>query len=140
MFFIFRAVFWISLALLLVPADWRKAVDSLGTPTTASRSVTDHGDRIVETAVGAAETTIREADAWCARNAIACAAGRVAVDGAASQAGRWVQEKFDTPAATTASTVAATPVATTASTAPRAGDAERRRGQGVPLPHARPVS
>ncbi len=133
MFFIFRAVFWISLALLLVPADWRKAVDSLGTPTTASRGLTDHGDRIVETAVGTARATLREADAWCADNAIACAAGRVAVDGAASQAGRWVQEKFEAPA-TTASTVAPAP------TAPRVADPERRRAQVVPLPHARPLS
>ncbi len=133
MFFIFRAVFWISLALLLVPADWRKAVDSLGTPTTASRGASDHGDRIVETAVGTARATLREADAWCADNAIACAAGRVAVDGAASQAGRWVQEKLEAPA-TTASTVAPAP------TAPRVADPERRRAQVVPLPHARPLS
>lgn len=133
MFFIFRAVFWISLALLLVPADWRKAVDSLGTPTTASRGASDHGDRIVETAVGTARETLREADAWCADNAIACAAGRVAVDGAASQAGRWVQEKLEAPA-TTASTVAPAP------TAPRVADPERRRAQVVPLPHARPLS
>ncbi len=130
MFFIFRAVFWISLALLLVPADWRKAVDSLGTPTLASRSVTDHGDRIVETAVGTAQATLREADAWCADNAIACAAGRVAVDGATAQAGRWVQEKFAAPATT----------ASTAPAAPRVADPERRRAQVVPLPHARPVS
>lgn len=136
MFFIFRAVFWISLALLLVPADWRKAVDSLGTPTVASRGVSDHGDRIVETAVGTAQATLREADAWCADNAIACAAGRIAVDGAKAQAGRWVQEKFEAPATTasTAATTAAVP------TTPRATDAERRRAQIVPLPHARPVS
>ena len=117
MFFLLRAAFWLSLVILLIPAD----------PTEVPKS---DGARSVSTfeAIGAAHSTYEDHKGFCGRNPGACETGKAALDGFGAKArtgARWVYEQLDGKDG-----------ATTGSTPRPAGD----RAVATPLPTPRPLS
>lgn len=118
MFFLLRAAFWLSLVILLIPADPAETP-----PAGQARTVS------TLEAIGAAHSTFEDLKGFCDRNAVACETGKAALDGFGAKARtgvRWVYEQLDgKERATTGSTLPAT---------------RTTRGFDVPLPAPRPLS
>lgn len=137
MFFLLRAAFWLSLVVLLIPAD----------PTEAPRRGEARSVSTFE-AIGAAQSTFEDLRGFCSRNPNACETGKTALDGFGAKArtgARWVYEQLDgRERDTTGSTPATTAVAPTAvQTAPAAvapSTPARLRASIVPIPTPRPLS
>jgi len=86
MFFLLRAAFWLSLVILLIPAD------PADTPASGGKTVS------TLEALGAAQSTLDDVKGFCGRNPAACDVGRSALDtfGAKARTGaRWVYEQLD---------------------------------------------
>lgn len=86
MFFLLRAAFWLSLVILLIPAD------PADQPATNGKTVS------TLEALGAAQSTLDDVKGFCGRNPAACEVGRSALDtfGAKARTGaRWVYEQLD---------------------------------------------
>jgi len=144
MFFLLRAAFWLSLVVLLIPAD-----PSETARPGAARSVSTFE------AIGAAQSTFEDLRGFCSRNPTACETGKTALDGFGAKArtgARWVYEQLDgrendatgsTPSGATATPAAATPAhaaATPAHGAPTAALPVPLRASIVPMPAPRPLS
>lgn len=122
MFFLIRVAFWLSLVILLIPADAAPE----GTTTTGRQVSTFE-------AVGAAASTYQDLKGFCGRNPEACDTGRAALDTFSAKARtglRWVYRQLDGDAdlapperTVTGSTPAVAPEAAAAPVAP------------APLPH-----
>ena len=85
MFFLLRVAFWLSLAILFIPADPEIAAEN-------GRDVSTFE------AIGAARSTYEDVKGFCGRNPTACDIGRVAADGFAAKARtgvRWVHRQFE---------------------------------------------
>lgn len=92
MFFLLRVAFWLSLVILLIPAD----------PQIAAERSSGHEVGTFE-AIDAAHSTWEDVKGFCGRNPTACDVGRVAADTFAAKARtgvRWVQRQLDGPEAT----------------------------------------
>ncbi len=146
MFFLLRAAFWLSLVVLLIPAD-----PSETARPGAARSVSTFE------AIGAAQSTFEDLRGFCSRNPNACETGKTALDGFGAKArtgARWVYEQLDgrerdttgsTPseAAAAPTNPAAAPAhaaATPAHGAPAASPPVPLRASIVPMPAPRPLS
>lgn len=119
MFFLLRVAFWLSLVILLIPADPSDQAATKG------RNVSTFE------AIGAAQAAFDDAKGFCGRNPSACDVGRTALDGFGAKArtgARWVYEQLDGKEAAPA---------TTASTPKASHRAGERDGTGQPR---RPVS
>ncbi len=119
MFFLLRVAFWLSLVILLIPADPSYQAATKG------RNVSTFE------AIGAAQAAFDDAKGFCGRNPSACDVGRTALDGFGAKArtgARWVYEQLDGKEAAPA---------TTASTPKASHRAGERDGTGQPR---RPVS
>jgi len=142
MFFLLRAAFWLSVVVLLIPADPAE------TPANASARTVSPLE-----AIGAAQSTLHDVGSFCERNPAACDTGRVALEGFGAKArtgARWVHDTLDGGKAEAATPAhAASPES--ASTEPKiaargprasleASAAARPAPVAVPLPQARPVS
>ena len=127
MFFLLRVAFWLSLAILLIPADPEIA---------AERS----GGRDVSTfeAIGAAHSTYEDVKGFCGRNPSTCDIGRVALDTFAAKArtgARWVSRQLgDEPSTNSGPTM----TGTTGRPIPPNG-LRPTLGWDAPLPTLRPV-
>ncbi len=89
MFFLLRVAFWLSLAILFIPAD----------PQSGPKE-TDGRDVSTFEAIGAAQSAYADVKGFCGRNPAACDVGRVALDTFAAKArtgARWVYEQLDGP-------------------------------------------
>ncbi len=87
MFFLLRVAFWLSLVILLIPAD----------PQIAAERGQGRDVSTFE-AIGAAQSTYQDVKGFCGRNPTACDVGRVALDTFAVKAktgARWVYQQFD---------------------------------------------
>lgn len=118
MFFLLRAAFWLSVVVLLIPAD----------PTETPQKDPARSVSTFE-AIGAAQSTLRDLEGFCSRNPTACDTGRVALDGFGAKArtgAHWVYRQLD----------GAGPAKAGATEAPHVAD----RTATVPLPQAKPVS
>lgn len=122
MFFLMRVAFWLSLVILLIPADPNEAAKSGRTVSTFE-------------AVGAAQAAYEDARGFCGRNPGACDIGQMALDtfsAKARTAAHWVyrtlEGKEDGPV-TTASTPKPAPAA-----------APVRKAGEAPTQPRRPVS
>ncbi len=127
MFFLLRAAFWLSLVVLLIPAD----------PAETSAKV-DRREVSTFEAIGAANSTLRDLEGFCARNPATCDTGKVALDGFGAKArtgARWVYQQLDGRDATP---TGSTPAVET--TAPRIDEAPVATRAAIPLPQARPLS
>lgn len=137
MFFLLRAAFWLSLVVLLIPADPAE------TPAKASgRSVSTFE------AIGAAQSTLHDVGSFCERNPATCDTGRVALEGFGAKArtgARWVYDTLDggkAEAATPAPAAANEPkiAARSPQTSAEPPAAAHPAPATVPLPQARPLS
>jgi hypothetical protein len=91
MFFLLRVAFWLSLAILFIPAD----------PQIAAEKEAGHEVSTLQ-AIGAANSTWEDVKGFCGRNPTACDVGRVALDTFTAKArtgARWVYEQLDGPQA-----------------------------------------
>ena len=127
MFFLLRVAFWVSLVILLIPADPQLAAE--------------RGEgREVSTfeAIDAAQTTYQDVKGFCGRNPTACDVGQVALDTFTAKArtgARWVYRQLgDDPETGRAPTVTGT---TGRSTAP--SGLRPTIGWDAPLPPPRPI-
>lgn len=126
MFFLLRVAFWLSLVILLIPADPQIAAEQ------------NHG-RDVSTfeAIDAAQTTYQDVKGFCGRNPGACDIGRVALDTFTAKArtgARWVSRQLD------GSADEAAPATITGSTRNTVPNALRPTlGWDAPLPPPRPI-
>lgn len=87
MFFLLRVAFWLSLVILLIPAD----------PQIAAERGQGHEVSTFQ-AIDAAQSTYADVKGFCGRNPTACDVGRVALDTFAAKAktgARWVAHQFD---------------------------------------------
>ncbi len=85
MFFLLRVAFWLSLAILFIPAD----------PQISAQSGRDVST--IE-AIGAAQTTYEDVKGFCGRNPTACDVGRLALDTFSAKARtgvRWVHRQLE---------------------------------------------
>mgnify|MGYP001606087841 CR=1 FL=1 len=135
MFFLLRAAFWLSLVVLLIPADPAE------TPANgAARTVSTFE------AIGAAHSALRDAEGFCERNPAACDTGRVALEGFGAKArtgARWVHDRLDGDKAEAAPmrTPSGADEPRVAARAPvEAASPARPTPMTVPLPQARPIS
>lgn len=120
MFFLLRAAFWLSLVILLIPAD------PSDTPSSGAKPVSTFE------AMGAAQSAYDDVKGFCGRNPAACEVGRSALDtfGAKARTGvRWVYEQLDGKDHTT----------TTGST-PKAEPRRAADQTGAPTTPRRPLS
>ncbi|MCE1235071.1 MAG: DUF5330 domain-containing protein [Hyphomicrobiales bacterium] len=127
MFFLLRAAFWLSLVVLLIPAD----------PTETSVKA-DRREVSTFEAIGAAHSTLRDLEGFCERNPTTCDTGRVALDGFGAKArtgARWVYQQLDGRDATPTGSTPATDA-----TAPRVDERPAATRAAIPLPQARPLS
>ena len=87
MFFLLRVAFWLSLVILLIPAD----------PQIAAERGQGHEVSTFQ-AIDAAQSAYSDVKGFCGRNPTACDVGRVALDTFAAKAktgARWVSHQFD---------------------------------------------
>lgn len=87
MFFLLRAAFWLSLVILLIPADTSDSKDREAKHTVSTFE-----------AVGAANSTWEDLRGFCGRNPSTCDTGRAVMDtySAKAKAGaRWVYDQLD---------------------------------------------
>lgn len=87
MFFLLRVAFWLSLVILLIPADPRLAAEQ-----------SEGRDVSTFEAIDAAHSTWEDVKGFCARNPAACDVGRSALDIFAAKARtgvRWVARQLD---------------------------------------------
>ena len=85
MFFLLRVAFWLSLAILFIPADPQISAEN-------GRNVSTFE------AIGAAQSTYDDVKGFCGRNPTACDVGRVAVDTFTAKARtgvRWVHRQLE---------------------------------------------
>ncbi len=126
MFFLLRVAFWLSLVILLIPAD----------PQIAAERKQGRDVSTFE-AIDAAQSTFQDVKGFCGRNPTACDVGRVAIDTFAAKAktgARWVYQQFEDGEATGSPAV-------TGSTARQTRPSELRPtlGWDAPLPQPRPI-
>lgn len=120
MFFLLRAAFWLSLLILLLPAD---PAEVRGGQTRRELSTFE--------AIGAAQSTFEDLRGFCDRNPSACDTGRTALAGFGAKARtgvRWVSDQLDG--------VERTSTGSTPTTAPVPA---AERTIAVPLPPVRPA-
>jgi hypothetical protein len=87
MFFLLRVAFWLSVAILFIPADPQYAADR-----------NDGRDVSTFEAIGAAQSAYQDVKGFCGRNPGACDVGRVALDTFTAKArtgARWVSRQLD---------------------------------------------
>ena len=120
MFFLLRAAFWLSLVILLIPAD------PADKPAASGRTVS------TMEAVGAAQSTLDDVKGFCGRNPSACDVGRMALDTFSAKArtgARWVYQQLEAGDATA-----------TGSTPSPAAVQHVDRATVAPMPVPRPLS
>lgn len=87
MFFLLRVAFWLSLAILFIPAD-----PQISAEQSRGRDVSTFQ------AIGAAQSTYEDVKGFCDRNPGACDVGRVALDTFTAKARtgvRWVHRQLE---------------------------------------------
>lgn len=131
MFFLLRAAFWLSLVVLLIPAD----------PTETPRNGAARPVSPFE-AIGAAQSTFQDLKGFCGREPTACDTGKAALDGFGAKArtgARWVYDQLD---GRDRDATGSTPpvVAPSQPMVPPAPASPRERAAIVPMPTPRPLS
>ena len=127
MFFLLRAAFWLSLLILLIPAD-----------PVETRSRGASRDVSTLEAIGAAHSTYEDLKGFCDRNPTTCDTGRAAFAGFGAKArtgARWVYDQLEGGERTP---TGSTPTAT--AQAPTPPPMRAVRNVDVPLPPVRPFS